>query len=416
MLNTNDTSLMRIRKLWYMGLESYEARYTLQLQEWNERVFKRRGIDYEVVTGQELDDSKAIVTGSVLDAHGRSYYSLSQHMNLIQKMKNGEVDRDDVIFYEDMFTPGLECLPYIMQQSPPQYRPRVFLRFLAQTTDPDDFLIREGMFNWMRRYEQMVDEFVDGIMVASEEFVAHLRIAGFKKNIYVTGLPFGKNEVLERVAPDTSRKWMHQNIPLHNRTKRVGFSSRWDDEKQPHFYMDLAEAYYKVDPEMEFAIFCGHPELKSNNQEYVDRAMALQAGDTANFKVYTGLKKNDYYSLLSESQVLFNCALQDWVSNTVSEADTFGCLTLFPAYRSFPEVFANNANHLYVPWSVEDAIDKLKKMQVAIDNVYLDEYNIGKISDYQDGTIGRTIDCMLKGEDSRGHTDYRKYVAKAKYE
>ena len=45
-----------------MGLESYEARYTLQLQDWNERVFKRRNIDYEIITGEELDNSKAIVT------------------------------------------------------------------------------------------------------------------------------------------------------------------------------------------------------------------------------------------------------------------------------------------------------------------------------------------------------------------
>src|SRR6056300_27027 len=235
-----------MRKLFYMGLESYEARYTLQLQEWNERVFKEIGIDYEVVHGLELDNSKAIVTGSVLDAHGRTYYSLAQHMNLIQKMKNGEVTNEDVIFYEDMYTPGLECLPYIMQQSPPEYRPKVFLRFLAQTTDPDDFLIREGMFNWMRKYEEMIDEFVDGIMVASEEFVAQLRTAGFKKHIYVTGLPYGKSEVLDRVTP---------TVALHNRSKRVGFASRWDDEKQPHFYMDLAEAYYEIDPEMEFAIF-----------------------------------------------------------------------------------------------------------------------------------------------------------------
>ena len=81
-----------------MGLESYEARYTLQLQDWNERVFNKRDIDYEVITGQELDNSKDIVTGSVLDAHGRSYYSLSQTMNLVQKMKNGEITSDDVIF------------------------------------------------------------------------------------------------------------------------------------------------------------------------------------------------------------------------------------------------------------------------------------------------------------------------------
>jgi len=400
---------MKMRKLFYMGLESYEARYTLQLQDWNEREFKKHDIDYEIIKGEELDNSKAIVTGSVLDAHGRSYYSLSQTMNLVQKMKNGEITSDDVIFYEDMFTPGLECLPYIMDQSPEEYRPKVFLRFLAQTTDPDDFLIREGMFDWMRRYEQMVDEFVTGIIVASEEFVAHLRTAGFKKPIYVTGLPFGKEEVQERV-PNPK--------PLNERSNRVGFAARWDDEKQPHFYMDLAEEYYKIDPTVEFAIFCGHPELKSSDQEYVDRALALQEGDTANFKIYTGLKKNDYYNLLADSRVLFNCALQDWVSNTVSEADTFGTLTLYPAYRSFPEVFANNGRHLYVPWSMEDCVSKLSNMFDDIKTNNLSEYNIGKISDYQNGTIERTLKVLsgLGLEQERDRQYYRRKVAKAKYD
>ena len=408
---------IKMRKLFYMGLESYEARYTLQLQEWNERVFKEHGIDYEIIKGEELDNSKAIVTGSVLDAHGRSYYSLSQTMNLVQKMKNGEITSDDVIFYEDMFTPGLECLPYIMDQSPPEYRPKVFLRFLAQTTDPDDFLIREGMFDWMRRYEQMVDEFVTGICVASEEFVAHLRTAGFKKPIYVTGLPFGKSEVQERV-PNTK--------PLKERTKRVGFAARWDDEKQPHFYMDLAEEYYKIDPDVEFAIFCGHPELKSSDQEYVDRAMTLANGESntgwpdrkANFKIYTGLKKNDYYNLLADSQVLFNCALQDWVSNTVSEADTLGTLTLYPAYRSFPEVFANNGRHLYVPWSMEDCVSKLSNMFDDINTDNLSEYNLGKISDYQDGTIYRTLKVIsgIGINEQRDRQHYRRKVAEKKYD
>lgn len=396
-----------------MGLESYEARYTLQLQEWNERVFKRRGIDYEIITGEELDNSKAIVTGSVLDAHGRSYYSLSQTMNLVQMMKNGELTNEDVIFYEDMYTPGIECLPYIMDQSPPEYRPKVFLRFLAQTTDPDDFLIREGMFHWMRKYEEMCDHVVDGICVASEEFAAHLRIAGMLAPIYVTGLPYGKEEVQGRVD---------HNKPLKQRKKRVGFAARWDDEKQPNFYMDLAEAYYKIDPTVEFSIFCGHPELKSNRQEYVDRAVAYEGGHNrlgdANFKVYTGLKKNDYYNLLADSQVLFNCALQDWVSNTVSEADTMGTLTLYPAYRSFPEVFANNHNHLYTPWSIDDAVAKLQKMFDNIEKEEYSDYNLGKISDYQNGTIDRTLDVMMgKGEQyARNDWDFRRHVAINKYE
>ena len=399
-----------MKKLFYMGLEPYEGRYTLQLQDWNEEVFKKRNIDYVIVPGETLDNSKAIVTGQVLDAHGRSYFSMSQMMNLVKMMREGEVDSDSVVFFEDMFQPGIESLPYIMDQVPENMRPRVYARCLAQTIDPDDFVHVWGMYPWMSKYEKMVANFVDGILCASEEMVAHIKIAGWDTELYVTGLPFGKEEVNMRV-PD--REYMYRN-----RSNRVCFAARWDQEKQPHFYMDLAEAYYKVDPSTEFAIFCGHPELKSNDQEYVDRAIALQAGDTANFKIYTGLKKNDYYNYLADSQVLFNCALQDWVSNTVSEADTMGTLTLYPAYRSFPEVFANNGNHLYVPWSIDDAKEKLDKMFNCIDNDNLSAYNIGKISDYQNGTIGRTLDVLQgNGEEwARNDWGFRKHVAKAKYE
>lgn len=392
-----------MRKLFYMGLEAYSARYTLQLTDWNVRVFKRRGIDYHIVQGEEFSTDKKIVTGSVLDAHGRTFYSLTQISNLIRLMKEGEVTSDDIIFFEDMFTPGIESLPYILDQVPPQYRPKVYVRCLAQSIDPDDFVNREGMAQWMRKFEQMVDEFVDGILVASEEMVAHLRIAGMKAPIYVTGLPFGKEEVCSRVS-DVK--------PITDRTRRVGFAARWDDEKQPDFYMDLAERFYSICPDVEFAVFCGHPELKSNNQAYVQRALYLQQSNIANFKIYTNLKKNEYYTLLADSTVLFNCALQDWVSNTVSEADTFGTLTLYPAYRSFPEVFANNAKNMYIPWSIEDAQEKLYNM---ICNP--STYNTGAVSDWQNGTIDRTIDIFEgSGEQwARNSNDYRKYVAKNKY-
>ena len=74
-----------------MGLEPYEGRYTLQLTDWTERAYKKRNIEYVIVPGTTIDDSKAIVTGQVLDAHGRSYFAMSQMMNLVQMMKAGEI-------------------------------------------------------------------------------------------------------------------------------------------------------------------------------------------------------------------------------------------------------------------------------------------------------------------------------------
>ena len=388
-------------KIFYMGLEPYEGRYTLQLTDWSERAFKKRNIEYVIVPGTTIDNSKAIVTGQVLDAHGRSYFGMSQLMNLVKMMKNGEITSDDAIFFEDMFQPGMEALPYILQQSPENYRPKIFLRCLAQAVDPDDFVHVWGMSKWMSLYEEMCNEIPNvHILATNEEMVAHMRIANWRAPIYnISGLSFGKQEVLSRVK---SIK------PFDQRTKRVCFAARFDQEKQPDFFMDLIQRVRRQDPSIEFAVFAGGP-LRSNNEKYLTRARELESkGD---LKIYENLKKDQYYELLADSRVLFNCALQDWVSNTVSEADTLGCNVLYPAYRSFPETFANDRDRLYVPWSQEDAYQKLNILLMR------PHTNIGKISDWTDGTIDRMIDIMTgNGEQwRRDGRHYRDSVSGSKY-
>jgi hypothetical protein len=392
-----------MRKLWYMGLEPYKARYTLQLQEWNRAVFERRGIDYEIVEGETLSNDQAIVTGQVLDAHGRTYFGMSQLMNLVRKMKQGEVTNEDVIYFEDMFQPGIESLPYIMDQIDPAHRPTIAVRCLAQTIDPDDFVHVWGMQKWMGLYEKMVDSFADIILASNEEMAMHMKVAGWEGNIYnISGLAFGKAEVRGRVAGELK--------PFEDRAMRVGFAARWDQEKQPDFYMDLIEAWndnFHL-PRVEFCIFSG-AKLKSNNDSYMARTRDLQARGL--LTVYEDLEKNDYYSLLNDTRVLFNCALQDWVSNTVSEADTLGANVLYPAYRSFPETFANDSSRLYVPWSLEDAMTKLNTL------LQRPHSRQGVISDWTDGTIDRIVDILEgKGEQwKRMSTDYRKHTHESKY-
>jgi len=299
-----------------------------------------------------------------------------------------------------MFQPGMECLPYIIQQSPEKYRPKIYLRCLAQAIDPDDFVHVWGMSKWMSLYEQMCNEIPNvNILATNEEMVAHMRIANWKAPIYnISGLSFGKQEVLERVGAVK---------PFEKKSKRVCFAARFDQEKQPNFFMDLVQRVRKTDPSIEFAVFSGGP-LRSNNEKYLVRARELQSkGD---LMIYENLDKNKYYELLNDSRVMFNCALQDWVSNTVSEADTLGCNVLFPAYRSFPETFANDRTRLYIPWSKEDAFTKL--------NILLNKpVRQGKISDWTNGTIDRMIDIMTgKGEQwRRDGSKYRDHVAGSKY-
>ena len=393
-----------MRKLYYMGLESYEARYTLQLTEWNRRVFERRGLDVVYVPGTTIDNTQSISVGQVLDAHGRSYFSMSQMMNLVQLMKNGEVTAEDVIYFEDMFQPGIESLPYIMDQIPAEQRPRIYVRCLAQAIDPDDFVHVWGMAGWMSTYEKMVNHFVTGVLATNEEMVAHMRIAGWTAPIYnISGLAFGKEEVLERIGGSANIR------PFEDRPRRVGFAARFDQEKQPGFFMDLIDMFHDQGPVgAEFCIYSGGP-LRSNNAEYVTRAREMEAA--GKLKIYDNISKNEYYAHLNNTRVLFNCALQDWVSNTVSEADTLGCNVLYPAYRSFPETFANDPNRLYIPWSIDDAYHKMQNL------LREPHHNMGLISDWNNGTVDRVVDIVTgQGEQwNRAGNRYRDHVAEAKY-
>ena len=394
-----------MRKLFYMGLESYESRYTLQLTEWNRRVFERRGLDVVYVPGLNLDNSQKISVGQVLDAHGRSYFAMSQMMNLVRLMQQGDVTADDVVYFEDMFQPGIESLPYIMDQVPHDQRPRIFVRCLAQSIDPDDFVHVWGMARWMGLYEQMVNEFATGVLATSEEMVAHMRIAGWRAPIYnISGLAFGKAEVQGRIGGNEAIR------PFRARPRRVAFAARFDQEKQPGFFMDLIEMTQELSNQpVEWCIYSGGP-LRSNREEYVQRARDMERA--GKLRIYENLTKDEYYRLLNDTRVLFNCALQDWVSNTVSEADALGCNVVFPAYRSFPETFANDSERMYVPWSIDDAYHKVQNMLSA------PHHNQGLISDWNDGTIDRIID-ILQGQGEQWRRDgsrYRDHVAHEKYQ
>jgi len=240
------------------------------------------------------------------------------------------------------------------------------------------------------------------ILATNEEMVAHMRIANWTAPIYnISGLSFGKKEVQSRV---------NNNIkPWNERANRIVFAARFDQEKQPDFFMDIIETLKDVYKDyIEFAVLSGGP-LRSNNQKYLDRALQMEAD--GKLTIMKDLQKNDYYNIVNDSKVMFNCALQDWVSNTVSEADALGCNVVYPAYRSFPETFANDHTRLYVPWSKENAIEKIKK------GLEKPNDNMGKISDWTDGTINRMIDIMKGNGEQwlRSGNKYRDHVASEKY-
>ncbi len=107
------------------------------------------------------------------------------------------------------------------------------------------------------------------------------------------------------------------------------------------------------------------------------------------------MTKQNYYQILDESKVQFNCADQDWVSFTLLEAVTFGCHPVYPDFRSFPEVFTPN------PRYVRSDADKLnsyterdmlvyRKPIAQLDKKFVNDYD-DKIAKYAKGVIDKVM-------------------------
>lgn len=366
-------------KVWYLPIESYQERYTELLTGWTVARFKELGVEHEVIFGEML--AAGINVGQVLDAAGRSHWCLTQVARLVSRL--GEVKPEDVIYLDDMFTPGYEALPYYFWQMPKERRPRIYVRNHAQSVDPDDFTF--PMRAWMRRFEQMVMETCDGFILAADCHRELMHIACLdKKPIYNVGLPFDRDSV-RRVHGAEVPEWTER--PL-----RVMYSSRFDKEKQPHFFMDMIEECYTAQHGFEFVISTGSKEVRSNDSTAVTRALELEKA--GKLRINRNADKQGYYRELAQCRVQLNTARQDFVSYTAIEASALGTPTLAPAFRSFPETLENRASQLYTPWSVSDAVSKLCSLMqngVAVSVVR-------RLADYQHETLTRIV-AIFRGED-----------------
>ncbi len=369
-------------RIFYLPLESYRERYTEMLQSWVESRWSRLDRVQLITINGRAGDPALIRTGAVLDAQTRSCWSTTQVAALVDALVSCSATADDVIYLEDMFTPGYEAIPYLLDQRPARLRPRIFVRNHAQSMDPDDFT-HQLMRPWMRRYEQMVYDTADTVFCASSVHLEMMKIANLDLHhaaVSVVGLPHDEADVRARAE-------MHPDhiLSLNKRPPKVIYSSRFDEEKQPNFFMDIVE---RMPAPTQFVLCTGSSVVRGLSDD-VDRLADLE--ERGKITVMRSCTKRDYYRQLATSRVQINTARQDFVSNTAIEASAFGTPTLAPAFRSFPETLRNNANQLYVPWSVDDACARLTRLLYEMPETQED---IGWLSRVHDKTLDRILAVM----------------------
>jgi len=353
--------------LFYFPLEPIKSRYTFQLSNlWMPHSFKQ--FDWNVITieGEELKE-KDIKVGHVLDSIGRSTYSFSQVRNFLENyLDKGLVKNDDVIFFQDFWTPGIEAIYYALDLH--KIKVRTYSMLHAQSVDEYDFTY--DMKEWMRPFELGIDNIhkTGGIFVGSTIHREQLRQANFKSPIHVLSLPLDKREVVHDICSVEKKK-------------QIVYSSRMNTEKNPLFMIETAKRFLELNKDYVWICTTSSPKFRSDSDLILTELYKF-ASKNNRFILKENLSKEEYYTILNESEIQFNSALQDYVSWTMLEAVSFGCKLVYPNFRSFPECILEK-EYLYNSFNVEDSLSTLQKV-INMDlsnfqNKVLDISNLGRL-------------------------------------
>lgn len=354
--------------LFYVPLEPYQERYTMQLSApvtgWMESNFIKAGVDYDrVAPPAVLWNPGTIKTGQVIDAETRARWAFSQVEDLIGMASRGKITDEDVIYFEDFWHPGIQQVKYAFDLL--KVRPLMYAYCWAQSYDIFDFTFK--MLSWIRHFENGTMAILDGVFVANTLLKTKMVNAGVDHSkVHVVGLPFCSEEVLGRCPASYANQVYGDPYPglaaPPPRTNTVVYSSRWDSEKNPDFFLLLVDRIMQKRKDVQFEVCTSAENVRSNDPKLLTMLASYLAKYPDNLKVYKNLSKEQYYARLCNAKVQFNCASQDWVSFTLLEATVCGCYPVYPNYRSFPETFCHDFKYLYQELNLTSAVARVQEV------------------------------------------------------
>lgn len=267
-----------------MTLEKIETRYTCEWYKQFKVIFQQEKVEYEYIDGDHVDSK--LEGKFFLDPIGTNIWKLSQMRKLIERI--GEVKDDDVIFFADLWFPGIEILPYIKAMTNKKFKIVGILH--AGTYDKYDLTHQTGMASWGQLLEESWFKFVDKIFVATQfhkQLICNNRKVNPKK-IVITGLPI-----------DCVKLGFYER----KKKKQIIFTGRKGKEKG----YDIIQAFIKI----------GFP---------VKVALDMN------------LSKLEYYKLLGESAVVFAPSLQETFGYGIVEGMAMNCIPIVPDRLSYKEI------------------------------------------------------------------------------
>jgi hypothetical protein len=284
-------------KLLNIPIEPLEERYSAQWDRWFSKGFHEAKINFNSIYGYPT--SGKINKGSFLDVIETNEYKTEQLLEIIKVLKAYDDKEPLVLFFHDLWFPGLANIAYI-REGLGLCNLYIVGCLHAGAYDPFDFLSQKGMQPWAKPLENaMFGEIVDQIYVATEfhkDMICEAREIDPEK-IFVTGFP---------IYPEF-------NDPLPTKKENiVVFPHRLDYEKQPDMFDTLHEMCREESEMMGWKWLKTKEECKT---------------------------KKEYYELLGKATVAISCAKQETWGIAMQEAVLSGCFPIVPNRLSYSEMY-----------------------------------------------------------------------------
>lgn len=295
----------------YFPLEHVDARYTSHLDAAIRHHLSVSRSPRQIYYPEMADREQAPPPkGCFLNAPITCEFKARQLAMLSKSWGEGEVSSGDVLFFSDLWFPGLEMVRYLEHFTGIKVEVRGLLH-AGSFTDTDSV---RNLERWASLLENSWFDQIDKIFVGSEfmkEDLLRKRIVS-KDRVFATGFPL--DPALSQYEKTGTRK------------ARVIFNGRDHPEKQPELWKKLEKILFEHD---------------------IETAWTQKLS----------LKKDDYYQLLSESSCVVSFALQENFGFGILEAVTLGCVPVVPNRLVYPEFFSKD----YLYDTFDECVDKVLK-------------------------------------------------------
>jgi glycosyltransferase involved in cell wall biosynthesis len=282
--------------IYDVPIEPLNERYSVEWAEWFPKEFEKAGHTVAQVRG-DVNLTDNIENGSFLDCIGTHYWKFQQLQKIFYLLYAG--DRPDVIFFHDLWFPGIESLAYVRDMMKLKFKIAGYLH--AGTYDPADRLAQEGMASWGEHLENAWGKIFDYVFVGSRwhrDLLNHNRTFDYNK-IYPIGYPIDANYYLKQATMCVRR----ENIVL--------FPHRLNKEKHPEYFDQLPGIISMM--------------LKKDITEDWTFVKTKDICQT----------KSEYYELLGKAKVAVSYAEQETFGIAMAEAAIMGCIPITPNKLSY---------------------------------------------------------------------------------